>query len=473
MLASSGSAPASPPARTDAARAARGAAAAARQRRQLGDRAPSARRATDPLSAAKARRPGSYGSVTTAPARSATRRTTGLLRVRQVLEALHVERRAVPGRHLAGQQVAGLDAPPRRIPRSQLVEPRPPGRVQPREILAGARRPPPRRRTRPGRRAPSRAGRTAGRAASGNRAPAAEVPIVSSCTPAIRRASSSRRRAGRQPARSAPASRTRGRTRRRTSPPGRPAARRAASSSRSARHSAGSVGTTSRPSRPPPGWRGAGGTAPPPSPRSRDRRSARVALAEDTSVEVAEGVVHAPPRLVVEGGRRRSRLGRAAGAARPARARPPARCPPTPTASGTSQANRPEPSVGVVARIRWPNWATSASLTCCFVQPGARASASMKSRIWFAAGECDRSRRVPQTGHITSCLDLVLRELRRGGDRGGHGDEEQQPGQRQQPPHALARLRRWRRGARRRRSGPGTTRPRGPRGRSRTSPGSR
>ena len=397
----------------------------------------------------------------------------GLLGVRQVLEALHVQRRAVPGGHLAGQQV-------RRPRRGGAAHPTRPARraapTRPRTAAPGPRRrrrPTPRPRTRRDRRAPSRAGRTAGRARRGT---ARRRPRRRSCraaTPAIRRASSSRRRAGRQrrPVGSGQPDRPLEHAVERHHQAAQQHAALAAARARPATAPA-AFGTTSRASPPPPGWPGDGGTAPPPSPRSRDRRSGRVAPAEDTSVEVAERVVHAPPRLVVEDDGRRHRLGRAAGAARPARGRPRRRCPPTPTASGTSQANRPEPSVGVVARIRSPNCATSASLTCCFVQP---ALALLVDEV----ADLVRGRRVRQVearaadrAHHLG-LDLVLRELRRGGHR--------RPARRRAaaaPTSASSRLTpgppwRSRRAARRRRSGPGTTRRRGPRGRSRTSPGSR
>ena len=387
---------------------------------------PSASRATEPLRAANAARPGSYGSVTTAPARSAIRRTTVSCACDRSSKPCTCSGVPSQADDLAGQQGAGFDAAARSVPRGELVEPRPPGCVEARQVLAG--RVDRRRglRTRRDRRAPSRAGRTAVRARRESRA-------------GRRDADRAELHAGDQPGQlQPPASGRQHRPVGAGEPDGavehaverhdQPAQQHAAVEQLALgpperrQRSAPPAGRA----RLPRGWARCGDTAPPPSPRSRDRRSGRGTPAEDTSVEVAEGVVHAPPRLVVEGDGRRQ-PGRCVGRRRQTSTSPTASAMPArPTTSGTSQANNPDPSVGVVARMRSPNWATRASLTCCFVQPASRFW-SMKSRIWFGGrrvrqvepGAADRAH------HLG--LDLVPRELRCGGDRDGHGDESRAP----------------------------------------------
>ena len=306
---------------------------------------PSASRATEPLRAANAARPGSYGSVTTAPARSATRRTTvscACDRSSKPCTCSGVPSQADTSR---ASRAAGLDAAARRVPRCPARRAAP---TRPRTGAPGPRRPrrpPPRRRTRPGRRAPSRAGRTAGRARRGT---ARRRPRRRSCrarTPAISRASSSRRRAGRQ----------RGTVG--SGQPDRPlehaverhhqaAQQHAALAAARARPATApaAFGTTSRAS--PPASRLAPMTAiqlrhlprvrgtddqvewHPPRIRQSKSRSASSTRRRDSSSRVAGGRHRLGPR-----GRRRQTSTSPTATPMPA----------TPTASGTSQANSPEP----------------------------------------------------------------------------------------------------------------------------------
>ena len=413
--------------------------------------APLASRSTLPRRAAKAGRPGSYGSVTTAPARSAIRRTivscacarssnpctcsrVPSQAATSCASSVHASIRRRGASHAAARRA--VPTTPRRGGR---------GRWRPRRC-------PPPRRTRPGRRARSRAGRTGARARRGSGRPPPTRRWWRARAPATSRASSSRRRAGGSAARSAPASRTT-----RSNTPSNvttrpPSSAPRSSSSRSARHSAGSgrhdqqggraasrlarwrryssatlpafAGPTisSRATRrdtsarraPPPrvahvrtGGRRAGPAAMSGRYRVGKRTAASAPLA---AVARSRAALERSPGLGVE------RHAAGAGAARGRRRHTTAR--PAATATPTSPRERHQPreqagagasawspgSAGRTGRRARPRPAASSS-------PAARFS-SMNSRIGFAASECDSSRRVPQTGHITSSRS-VHRELRR------------------------------------------------------------
>ncbi len=401
--------------------------------------APSASRATEPLSAANAGRPGSYGSVTTAPARSATRRTTvswACDRSSKPCTCSGVPSQAVTSRASRAQASTRRRGASHAASSSSRAHQAAYSRA---EVLAGrvARR---RGRERGrDRRAPSRAGRTAGRA---HRGTARRRPRRRSCrarTPAIRRASSSRRRAGGSAARSAPASRSA-----RSNTPSNVTTRPPSSTPRSQQLALGppqrrQVGTTSRaePARLQAGTvtaiqlrhlprvRGTDDQVEwhPPRIRQSKSRSASSTRRRDSSSRVT---VAGTGSLL---GRRRQTSTSPTATPMPAR----------PTASGTSQANSPDP-LGRRGRQDPLAELRDQGVLDLLLRPAGLALL-VDEVADLVGGRRVRQvepRAADRAHHLG--LDLVLRELRRGGHRDRHGDEQQQHRQRQQPPHAWSAL---------------------------------